>query len=121
MAYLIEVYLSHANNALAFNNLVRRVIATSLPLHVTPLLVEEALDIGGSVLGSICLVFSPVGFISGDLVTLSDIGQSLLKLEDGMVELARSEESEKGDHRGKGLQRSAPVSFVMMRNSAGNM
>ncbi|KAM5357224.1 hypothetical protein ACJZ2D_016482 [Fusarium nematophilum] len=63
VVYLIEVYLVHANSALAFNNLVRCVIAATFPLYVTDLLVDAGLDVGGSVLGSICLVLSPVAFL----------------------------------------------------------
>jgi hypothetical protein len=63
VVYLIEVYLVHANSALAINNLVRCVIAATFPLYITDLLVDAGLDVGGSVLGSICLVLSPVAFL----------------------------------------------------------
>ncbi|KAH8672275.1 major facilitator superfamily domain-containing protein, partial [Ilyonectria robusta] len=63
VVYLIEVYLVHANSALAFNNLVRCVIAATFPLYVTDLLEEAGLNVGGSVLGSICLVLSPIAFL----------------------------------------------------------
>ncbi|KAF4335309.1 major facilitator superfamily transporter [Fusarium beomiforme] len=63
VVYLIEVYLVHANSALAINNLVRCVVAATFPLYVTDLLDHAGLDIGGSVLGSICLFLSPVAFL----------------------------------------------------------
>ncbi|KAF5026345.1 hypothetical protein F66182_1553 [Fusarium sp. NRRL 66182] len=63
VVYLIEVYLTHANSALAFNNLVRSVVAATFPLYITDLLEDAGLDIGGSVLGSICLALTLIAFL----------------------------------------------------------
>lgn len=40
VVYLIEVYLFHANSALAINNFLRCVIAATFPLYATDLLVD---------------------------------------------------------------------------------
>lgn len=61
--YLIEVYLVHANSALAINNFLRCVIAATFPLYATDLLVDAGLGVGGSVIGSICFALSPVAFL----------------------------------------------------------
>lgn len=63
VVYLIEVYLVHANSALAINNFLRCVIAATFPLYATDLLVDAGLGVGGSVIGSICLALSPVAFL----------------------------------------------------------
>ncbi|KAG5759874.1 hypothetical protein H9Q69_010313 [Fusarium xylarioides] len=63
VVYLIEVYLVHANSALAINNFLRCVIAATFPLYATDLLVDVGLSVGGSVIGSICLALAPVSFI----------------------------------------------------------
>ncbi|QGI84662.1 hypothetical protein CEK25_011391 [Fusarium fujikuroi] len=63
VVYLIEVYLVHANSALAINNFLRCVIAATFPLYATDLLVDAGLGIGGTVIGSICLALSPVSFL----------------------------------------------------------
>ncbi|KAF5561185.1 major facilitator superfamily transporter [Fusarium phyllophilum] len=63
VVYLIEVYLVHANSALAINNFLRCVIAATFPLYATDLLVDVGLGVGGTVIGSICLVLSPFSFL----------------------------------------------------------
>jgi MFS transporter, DHA1 family, multidrug resistance protein len=63
VVYLIEVYLVHANSALAINNFLRCVIAATFPLYATDLLVDAGLGVGCSVIGSICLALSPVSFL----------------------------------------------------------
>lgn len=63
VVYLIEVYLVHANSALAINNFLRCAIAATFPLYATDLLVDVGLGVGGTVIGSICLALSPVSFI----------------------------------------------------------
>ncbi|KAF5666930.1 major facilitator superfamily transporter [Fusarium circinatum] len=63
VVYLIEVYLVHANSALAINNFLRCVIAATFPLYATDLLVDVGLGVGGTVIGSICLALSPVSFL----------------------------------------------------------
>ncbi|RKL19103.1 hypothetical protein BFJ70_g14039 [Fusarium oxysporum] len=63
VVYLIEVYLVHANSALAINNFLRCVIAATFPLYATDLLVNAGLGVGGSVIASICLALSPVAFL----------------------------------------------------------
>ncbi|KAH7143225.1 major facilitator superfamily domain-containing protein [Fusarium sp. MPI-SDFR-AT-0072] len=63
VVYLIEVYLVHANSALAINNFLRCVIAATFPLYATDLLVDAGLGVGGSVIGSMCLALSPISFL----------------------------------------------------------
>ncbi|KAF5241932.1 hypothetical protein FANTH_8892 [Fusarium anthophilum] len=63
VVYLIEVYLVHANSALAINNFLRCVIAATFPLYATDLLVDVGLGAGGTVIGSICLALSPVSLL----------------------------------------------------------
>ncbi|KAF5986265.1 putative mfs-multidrug-resistance transporter [Fusarium bulbicola] len=63
VVYLIEVYLVHANSALAINNFLRCVIAATFPLYATDLLVDVGLGVGGTVIGSICLALSPISFL----------------------------------------------------------
>ncbi|KAF4443331.1 mfs-multidrug-resistance transporter [Fusarium acutatum] len=63
VVYLIEVYLVHANSALAINNFLRCVIAATFPLYATDLLVDVGLGVGGSVIGSVCLALLPVSFL----------------------------------------------------------
>ncbi|CZR41599.1 putative mfs-multidrug-resistance transporter [Fusarium proliferatum ET1] len=63
VVYLIEVYLVHANSALAINNFLRCVIAATFPLYATDLLVDVGLGVGGTVIGSVCLALSPVSFL----------------------------------------------------------
>ncbi|KAK8036194.1 hypothetical protein PG993_008808 [Apiospora rasikravindrae] len=57
--YLTEVYLAHANSALAINNFIRSIFAAAFPYVGKLLLIRLGINIGGSILGGICIVLMP--------------------------------------------------------------
>lgn len=57
--YLSEVYLEHANSALAINNFIRSATAAAFPYLAEALFARLGINIGGSVLGGICLALMP--------------------------------------------------------------
>lgn len=61
--YLSEVYLIHANSALAINNFVRSVTAAAFPYLAGLLFADLGVDVGCSVLGAICLGLMPAPII----------------------------------------------------------
>ncbi|KAK6836247.1 hypothetical protein PG987_006742 [Apiospora arundinis] len=65
--YLTEVYLAHANSALAINNFIRSIFAAALPYLGKLLIVRMGINIGGSILGGhMCLLDA----FSGHLVDI---------------------------------------------------
>ena len=63
VVYLIEVYYIHANSALAINTCIRSVFAAAFPLFATNLFVNTGMELGGSILASICLSLVPFPLI----------------------------------------------------------
>ncbi|KAL5947047.1 hypothetical protein ACKVV1_000120 [Pyricularia oryzae] len=63
VVYLIEVYLIHANSALAINNLIRSVFAAAFPYAAGRLFAKLGLTVGGSVVGGICAVLIPFPYM----------------------------------------------------------
>ncbi|KAK6858083.1 MFS multidrug transporter [Apiospora arundinis] len=57
--YLTEVYLAHANSALAINNFIRSTFAAAFPYIGKLLIVHIGINIGGSILGGICVFLMP--------------------------------------------------------------
>ncbi|KAK7953232.1 MFS multidrug transporter [Apiospora saccharicola] len=57
--YLTEVYLVHANSALAINNFIRSVFAAAFPYVGKLLIIRLGINVGGSILGGICVALVP--------------------------------------------------------------
>ncbi|KAK7994960.1 hypothetical protein PG990_013733, partial [Apiospora arundinis] len=57
--YLTEVYLAHANSALAINNFIRSIFAAAFPYLGKLLIVRMGINIGGSILGGTCVFLMP--------------------------------------------------------------
>ncbi|KAK8001104.1 hypothetical protein PG991_013326 [Apiospora marii] len=57
--YLTEVYLAHANSALAVNNFIRSIFAAAFPYVGKLLIIRLGITVGGSILGGICVVLMP--------------------------------------------------------------
>ncbi|KAK1971760.1 hypothetical protein LY78DRAFT_45591 [Colletotrichum sublineola] len=57
--YLTEVYLTHANSALAINNFIRSGFAAAFPYVGKLLILRLGISVGGSVLGDICVAMVP--------------------------------------------------------------
>ncbi|KAK1594137.1 polyamine transporter 2 [Colletotrichum navitas] len=61
--YLTEVYLQHANSALAINNFIRSLFAAGFPYLGKLLIVRLGISVGGSILGGICFALMPVSVV----------------------------------------------------------
>ncbi|KAF6802714.1 MFS multidrug transporter [Colletotrichum sojae] len=57
--YLTEVYLAHANSALAINNLIRSAFAAGFPYAGKTLIIRLGISVGGSILGAVCVALVP--------------------------------------------------------------
>ncbi|KAF6819840.1 MFS multidrug transporter, partial [Colletotrichum plurivorum] len=57
--YLTEVYLAHANSALAINDLVRSAFAAGFPYAGKTLIVRLGINTGGSILGAVRVALVP--------------------------------------------------------------
>ena len=60
LSYIIDVYLMHANSAIAANTLLRSLAGAGFPLFATAMYHNLGVDWATSLLGFLCLAFLPV-------------------------------------------------------------
>ncbi|KAK4503180.1 hypothetical protein PRZ48_006608 [Zasmidium cellare] len=59
ISFLIEVYLYHANSALAINTFVRSIIAASFPVFSQKMMSNLGIEWTGTLLACICVILAP--------------------------------------------------------------